>query len=67
MILYYSGRVLLYTKPKRGILQRPEDLLKACIMLSYSYVGGKAKHKRSEDFKRFLKIFEKRKGAKNEN
>jgi len=60
--MYYSGRVKLYTKPKRGILQRPEDLLRACIMLSYSYVGSKTKS--SEDLKRFLKIVNKRKGSK---
>lgn len=58
--MYYSGRVLLYTKPKRGILQRPEDLLKACIMLSYSYVSNK----KSQDFKRFLRIVNKRKRSK---
>lgn len=68
MILYFSGRVLLYAKPKNsGILsaQRPEDLLKnTSIMLSFRYI----KEVKSQDKKRFLRIFKSRKERnKNEN
>lgn len=52
MKLFYSGRVLLYAKPKRNIKQRPEDLLKSHgIMLSYNYL----QNKKSQDYKRFKK------------
>jgi len=56
MIIYLSGCVNLYTKPRKGILQRPEELfpIKTNIMMSYRYA-------KKETLQRFLNIAKKRK------
>lgn len=58
MIMYYSGRCC---GEYEGLPSRPEYLFpKTSLMMSYVYA-------KKDDLKRFLKIVNKRKGAKNED
>jgi len=47
MIFYFSGRVLRYSKPRRGMKQRPEEVLKGKgnVRLSFHYVSSETRDK----------------------